>query len=247
MSTSDLLSKLNKINEANTVLAYIPSINKKSAFRAVNVKQQKDLIGTASPNATAGVVLNQSLNKIVLENSVDKEICFSIIDRYPVILALRGLINDKIQAGDNNFIDIQNHLKEKENNKIDVDMTAQVIEPAAGVSISLAIPSIKKDSEINEALIKIIKSSKDENFGEIISNLFIYEIIKFIENISVGDDVYNFNDFTINERIKLVESLPVSINSKIMQYMEEVRGVENMFIETEFGSIEIDATFFTAT
>lgn len=244
MNTGELLSKLNKLNELNTTLAYIPSLGEKAAFKAISVKQQKDLIGTAGPGSATGILLNQSLNNVVISNSIDKDISFSIIDRYPVIVALRDVVDPKIKVGDGTVY-IKDHLKAKEESVASKKYKVSESISESNVTINLAVPTLKKDIEINESLIKVVKGVKEENFGEVVGNLFIYEIIKFIDDIIIDDEEFSFGNFTMGERVKLVESLPVSINSKIIKYMEEIRAIENAFLETEFGSIEIDATFFT--
>jgi hypothetical protein len=42
-----------------------------------------------------------------------------------------------------------------------------------------------------------------------------------------------------------VESLPATLNTDIINYIESIRDIENVFLETENGQLEINAAFFT--
>ncbi|MGA1048474.1 MAG: hypothetical protein ACO3UU_10705 [Minisyncoccia bacterium] len=59
------------------------------------------------------------------------------------------------------------------------------------------------------------------------------------------DDIYNFETISIKDCIAIVESLPVALNTNIISYIESIREIENSFLETEIGQLEINAAFFT--
>jgi hypothetical protein len=50
---------------------------------------------------------------------------------------------------------------------------------------------------------------------------------------------------SILDCVKIVESLPISTNKKIIDYIESIRDIENLYLETSSGDIEIDASFFS--
>ena len=69
---STLLEKLSKISNENTINVFVPSANRDIKFKALNIKQQKDLIKTALDGAAAGATLNQVLNDIIISNSTEQ-------------------------------------------------------------------------------------------------------------------------------------------------------------------------------
>lgn len=246
-SPSTLLEKLSKINSENTIGVFVPSLNREVKFTSLNIRQQKDLIKTAMDGAAAGATLNQIFNEIILSNSTE-QIDFKVYDRYAIMIALR--LSD---IGDNFTFkgeDIKLSKTLKQNIK---EYKAKVFKEQEEIvyhtiKASLQLPTIVKDSKINERFIKFAKSKDNsENYSEAIGNLYVYEIVKFIKSIQIeGDEgVYDFDSLAIKDCVAIVESLPANLNTKIIEYIEGIRNIENGFLETENGPIEISAAFFT--
>jgi hypothetical protein len=225
----------------------VPSIGKEASFKLLNIKQQKDLIKTAMDGAAAGATLNQVLNEIIVTNSIEK-IDFKIYDRYAIIIALRAaIIGDAFNHKGKEIKLSEIHKQNIKNYKQKVFKEKESISYHT-INTSLELPTIEKDSKINEKFIKFAKNKENsDNYGDAIGNLYIYEIIKFIKSIQIDgeDTVYDFDTISIKDCAAIVESLPVGLNTKIIEYIESIRDVENGFIETENGQIEINAAFFT--
>lgn len=246
-SPSSLLDKLNKINSDNAVNVFVPSINKEIKFRPLNIKQQKDLIKTAMDGAAAGATLNQVLNDIILSNATE-QVEFKVYDRYAIILALRSAVIGDDYIHNENAIKLTKVLKQniKEYKQRAFDETREI--GYHTILTSLELPSIAKDVRVNERFVKNIKTRENsDNYGEAIGNLYVYEIIKFIKSIQIEgeDDIYDFESISLKDCVTIVESLPAGLNTKIIEYIESIREVENSFLETENGMIEISAAFFT--
>lgn len=246
-SASSLLEKLNKISDENTISIFVPSVGKEVKFKTLNIKQQKDLIKTAMDGAAAGATLNQQLNEIIISNSIEK-VDFKIYDRYPIIVALRAAtignnFNNKEEVIDLSKI-LKNNIKEYKKRQFEHTNDIQY----HTINVSLELPTLEKDSKINDKFIKFAKTRENsENYSEAVGNLYVYEIIKFIKSIQVGEeaDIYAFNEISIKDCFEIVENLPIGLNSRIIEYIESVREIENGFLETENGNIEINAAFFT--
>lgn len=246
-ATSSLLEKLNKINDENAIAVFVPSASKEIKFKTLNIKQQKNLIKTAMDGAAAGATLNQQLNDIIITNSSEK-IDFKVYDRYAIIIALRIATIGEIINSDKEEINLSKVLKQnikKYKQKV-FDHTSEI--DYHKIKVSLELPALEKDSKINDKFIKFAKMRENnENYGDAIGNLYVYEIVKFIKSIQIkGEtDIYNFDSLNIKDCFDIVENLPVGLNTKIIEYIESVREIENSFLETENGNVEINAAFFS--
>lgn len=246
-STTSLLEKLNKLNDENVINIFVPSLNKEVNFKSLNIKQQKDLIKTAMDGAAAGATLNQQLNDIIISNSTEK-IDFKIYDRYAIIIALRSAtIGDTFNINNNEVSlskILKQNIKEFKQKKIVNNSDIEY----SSIKVILELPTLEKDTKINEKFVKFAKMRENsENYSEAIGNLYIYEIVKFIKSIQIDGDseTYDFDNIGIKDCFTIVESLPVSLNTKIIEYIESIRSIENSFLDTDNGSIEINAAFFT--
>jgi hypothetical protein len=242
-SPSSLLEKLSKISNENTISIFVPSANRDIKFKALNIKQQKDLIKTALDGAAAGATLNQALNDIIISNSTE-QIDFKVYDRYAIIMALRSAsIGDGFKE-----IKLSKILKQCIKNYKEKKFEENKLIEYHSIKAQLELPTISRDSKINERFIKFATSrDNSENYGEAVGNLYVYEIIKFIKSIQIDGEegIYEFSNISVKDCIAIVESLPASLNTKIIEYIESIRAIENGFIETENGQIEINAAFFT--
>lgn len=246
-SPSTLLEKLSKISDENTISIFVPSVNKEIKFKTLNIKQQKDLIKTALDGAAAGATLNQALNDIIITNSTE-QIEFKIYDRYAIIMALRSASIGDIFNHKNEEVKLSKMLKQCIKNYKQKEFEESKLIEYHVIKVQLELPNLSRDSKINEKFIKFATSrDNSENYGEAVGNLYVYEIIKFIKSIQIEgeEDLYEFANITVKDCAAVVESLPASLNTKIIEYIESIRDIENGFIETENGQLEINAAFFT--
>ena len=87
-------------------------------------------------------------------------------------------------------------------------------------------------------------NTDQELLKEGIGKLYIYEIIKYIDIIQVEDDIINLDDIRIHERVKLVEKLPLSVYSKISDFIETVNKYNSDILTVDETELAIDAEFF---
>ncbi len=244
---ASLLEKLSKFNNDNTVSVFVPSVGKDLKFKSINIKQQKDLIKTAMDGAASGATLNQVLNEIITDSSIDC-VDYKIYDRYAIIIALRAAVIGEDFKHRSDTIKLSKMLNQNIKDYKDKEFQELISIKYHSINVVLELPTLQKDSKINERFIKFAKSrGESDNYGEAIGNLYVYEIIKFIKSIQLDgeEDIYDFNSISIKDCIAIVESLPAALNTKIIEYIENIRAIENGFLETENGPIEISAAFFT--
>ena len=85
---------------------------------------------------------------------------------------------------------------------------------------------------------------------EAIGKLYVYEIAKFLESLTIGENTIIVADLTLTEAVSVVESLPLVISNKIIEFIENTRDFERKYntVETQDKTLELplDATFFNA-
>jgi hypothetical protein len=81
--------------------------------------------------------------------------------------------------------------------------------------------------------------------------MFINELVKYIDKIFIDNSgkivELNFKDVTFEQKVQLVEKLPLTLNSKIFDYINEVRNFEKTAFIKDGKQLDltIDPSFFT--
>lgn len=240
MPVNDLLSKLTKLNNQNLVDVSIPSLRRTVKFRQLSVKQQKDLIKTGLDGVASGLTINNVLSQICKENSTEV-IDYNVVDRVAIAVALR------ISAFGTKY----------KNNNIDIDLGSLMCKtidlPALlyttkqygdELRITASLPSIARDIEINDHLVKIIKGSQDIEVGDAIGTIYMYEMVKFIDSITLGSDVVMLDTLKPQDRAQLIESLPAHILRDVVEFMQQFREIELSYLTIDGETVGIDGGFF---
>jgi hypothetical protein len=245
MSVNNILTKLKEINNSNLVSVYVPSAKKTMAFRPLSVKQQKDLIKSGLDGAMAGITISNIINDIVLENSVEKY-KFLVIDKFPIILALRKQAFGEIfvlkEEEKETLYNIDSILSKKLEYSLDLQTVISLGD--ADVSVYLDVVTLEDDTKINSVQIEKTKKNKDEEISETVGSLFVYEILKFISKVKIGEEELDLNTLPIKDRLTVVESIPVTLNNKILEYIQQFRKEETLYVTTDSGVLPIDARLF---
>lgn len=243
---SDAISSLNNLAVQYDI--FVPSVNRKIKFKGLNTKQQKEAVKSALETGFIGVSFSNFLNTIIKDNACEN-VEFLLTDKNFIITCLRVLSLSKDIKIDNTAIDfsfilnnaaaLPEHLKQKEisdNN----------------LKVNLQVPSLTKDTEINRETAKKIGQDKSESLSkEAVGEMFINELVKYIDKISIDNNgkivELNFKDVTFEQKVQLVEKLPLTLNSKIFDYINEVRNFEKTAFIKDGKQLDltIDPSFFT--
>ena len=256
----NLINKLKDANQENAFDVYVPSKGNSYKFLPLNVKQQKQVIKAAMDTSLNSVLFINTLNKIIYENALDKNIEFNMLDRSAIIIALRS-----------NSLKTEYTLTDDDDTKIDINLTDQINKfkdikfkaklkcefELAKIRVHCSIPTLKIDTEVNAKCVNKVKldfnTKDDESISRALSEVFIYEIIKFIDHIEFvdGEDTVevDFKGLNINDRCEIVENFPVDMNTKVIDFITEVRQFDVLFTEVKIGddsyNIKIDPAFFS--
>ena len=218
---SNILADLKKINDSTNIECWIPSVNRTALFKLMSVKQQQDIIKTLSNNTVDNIRTINAVNEILMANCTSEVL--NIIDRDVVLLQYR--INDA-------------SVPEEEKTRIaDALATFKVQYAAAdvnnfeanrfekyGIKIKVAIPSIERDTQFNNAFIDVLAPLKNKEAIESLPVLYMLQIIKFIEQIDTPIFTFKFDNFKdVSQYRQIIENIPTDLNSLILNYAKKVQ------------------------
>lgn len=241
---NDVLKKLHDLNEQNTIELYVPSLKEKVKFRPLSVKQQKDLIITPLDGLAAGITFPNAITDIIEANKQTQK-QLHVIDRTFI------LINLRIQSMGSQFSSTDSDDKQIKWNLNDfVDEKRWIFnKPLSdkiqyhGLTVKLRVPTLETDKKVGSYMLPSIKKD-NKSVANSIGNMFLHEIVKFVESIAVGDHVVEFEKTPIDQAIEVVESLPVDLNRQILEYIEYFRKVEKEALTINGNELPIDAQLF---
>ena len=236
------LSELKQLNEKDCFDVFVPSINKKVLFKALSVKQHKDVVKSLLSGVEGTVLVAKIFNDIINENSV-QPINFKLYDRNKILVELRRQsISNKVTIDDKDYL-----LSELP------EYTAIFKEDAEfsykGIKVKATIPTLELDSKITEkSVVEISKfTSDDKKVGNSINVLLAYEIMKFIETIQIDDTLIIFSELGTYDKKNIIENLPLKLNNDILEYITQYKEYEQeLFTYSDGAKLNIDGSFITS-
>ena len=263
----NLLKELDRVNTENTVTVYVPSIKKSTKFKALTVKQQKDLIKSASDPTLMNMLFNIVTNNIIKDNSLDN-IDFKLHDKAPILIALRAhTVSSTYTASpvsgesDNTMeVDLLKHLKLIKGIKFD-NTTSKFTLSVDNIVVECESPSLQLDTDITRDCLKRI-SDKSTDVGDItqfkvietVGDMYAYELVKYIDNIVINpedDDrqIIDFADLNTIQKVTVFEALPMTLSQKFINSVTSYKEYETSVTVIEAGeseySITLDPGFFS--
>ena len=121
-------------------------------------------------------------------------------------------------------------------------------------TLTYGVPLLLAEDQINDEL---YKSKTDDNIQtqeqlrKILGEAFMNEIAKTIRSVEIAGNLMDFSTTTFKTRLKVVESLPASLLSSVIKYVEKYkkeieRSVTISLPENKSHIINIDGSLFTA-
>ncbi len=236
------LDDLKQVNKTSTVSIKVPSTSKKATFRKFNVTQQKKLLKSAFDGVQGSIESLNIFNSIIKDNSED-DIDFLLCDRTPILLELRKATSGNAFSIDEKDYDLSElpvfNIK-------NINLTTTIED--SGIEATCKVPTINIDAKINTKMIaEIGKLTQEQQQKQSIELVLTYEIVKFVEEIKLGETSLSFNDLSIYERVKVINELPLSLNNSIIDYISSIKKVEDECLTFDDGAVvDIDAGFLAA-
>jgi hypothetical protein len=76
--------------------------------------------------------------------------------------------------------------------------------------------------------------------------MFIYEIAKYISSLTLdGRTTLDFTKTSFQERVNVLQKLPVALTQKIVEYIEKQKSVLDQHLIVDGLYLSIDSAFFT--
>lgn len=229
MSQVDLFLKQLKSEAANLVPVFIPSLNKTMNFTPITVQQQKNIIKNTLGGVNGNLQLQVTLNNIILDNATEYAHDITILDRSAILIQLRtAYLGTKVADS--------GELKQVLPAQFTYPDTEEITEE--GITVTVGIPVLSRDSNY----ITFMTSGKVYgNPGDLVNEMYITEVAKFITKISFKDIVI---EPSMADGLRIVNELPTKLITKIMLYIKKIKDIDNEWLITKSGKQVILGTQF---
>lgn len=223
---NDILAEIKKVKTGLSV--YVPSAGLDVQLKTLTLSQQKTIIESAVDSNLSVLFFNNTFAKILEDNLPDNLSKYDTIDRVNFALALRSKLKDIITIEDVNY-NISDILAA---NKLITSKFTPTIVESANFRIYVSAPTIEYDNKINSILLRKYKdeTSKSNKLKTLISDLYSYEIFKFIDKIEVknsGNQLDLKSD--IAQGIQVIESLDSSEFTGVIEQINKLRDIEKEY------------------
>ena len=170
------------------------------------------------------IKFNTGFNNIIKQNS-DSEVFekMTSVDRANIIISFRKEISDEVEQ-DGETINLAKILER--NKTIKVINFNEIIEKD-NFTFKVSIPTLAEDTIVNKILSKKLKDNPSSS--NLISDIYLYEILKFVDSIQFedGEEVTIKKDF---KNLQLIKKINLSTLSPVIKFIEKVRDYEEEFI-----------------
>lgn len=232
-SLNEILENLNSLK--NNCNIFVPSIKKEIEFKPLTLKQQKDIIDSVTDGESIEILnFFNACYKIICENICNENIdSINIIDRPNILLNLRYAIDKKYE-------DINFEKLIESNKKIKIPELQTTVETDDFV-FTIKSPTIEKDTLINTFITKTFVNEKN-----ILGNLYIGELMKFIDTIKfkVSEKIVDFKDVSNKNKMTILQNIDSKNFKQIYSYINDIRDAETKFLTYEDKQIDISPDFF---
>lgn len=239
-NVKSVLTSLESLNKTHEI--FVPSLNKKIQFKGLTTKQQKDAVKAALDKSLAGLTFANLTNSIITENALEKA-NFILLDRSYILVALRALSLSAQVPTEEGSIDIS--FITSVNVPVPEGLLTREISDG-NIKVICSVPTLSKDTFINNETKKKLQPlpENDDLPKEAVGEMFINELIKYIDKVILNDGNQPvevvFNDLPFNQRAQITEKLPLSINSLLVQFINDVKLFEKKYFVNNGKEVDID-------
>jgi hypothetical protein len=235
-NSHEILELIDKININKAYEVFVPSKNKTVSIKPLITQQLKSLIESTDRHQYFNIGFHNTLTSIIINNVVDSSLTKDDLTELD-----KALIAYNIRVND-----ISNTLNDEE--LPNITELAEVIPPPLEINtfdfiIKCNIPSLTQEEECNQAITKLIEDNESADSKTIVSQVFIYEVAKYVTSLTVQGQVANWANF--NEKSLLISKLPLNVVTKIIDYIDNVKKIYSTIFTTPAGkTIPYDISLF---
>jgi len=248
---ADLIKQLEAANTTAATDVYIPSLKKIVKFKNLTLKQQKALLKASIDETLTKLAFGIDFYDIIKDNNLESlnPDNLYVHDRVAIAIALRATgIDAEYKIGDKTY-----NLNDNINNFPSINILLNDVETSIetdNVNIILTIPTLKADKEVSKYALSKLANITAADLKTMISELFIYEVVKFIKQVtySLNNEkvVVDFNNIKTVEKVSVIENFSSHTTNKILDFIKNYRKVEKQFTKLDDeNNVEVDGSFFT--
>lgn len=260
---SDIFKLIEDAKHENVYNTYVPSLDTEIAFLPLNANHQKQLLKSLVDNPYFSTYFNLAIFSIL------NEICISaidinklnILDKQFILLAIRAnnigeeFELEKTDSNNETFkkkIDLFKLLAKKNRIK---QLAPKVIE-VDSYKATLNYPTLLKEFTFEKLVSNELSKINEENtkaMKNMISYLFIINILQYITDLTIKDNFINFEELEITNQIKIGSQLPSKLINAIISEIDTYFGAKiREVLHYEFvkdgekyeGELTLDNVFF---
>ncbi len=243
MGINDILYKLNEINFEDTIKIYIPSLQRVAPFKPLSLQQQKEILKAGISSEIFNVLeFNATFNSIIDQNSLEKNV-YRLTDRPVIAIAMRNKFTSQPLDLDGTQIDTK--IFENKVINFDSDTFNDFVIEEGSLKLLIQSPSLNLDQTITKLQLSKIKNTNKLDLTNIIGEMYVFEILKYIKGLCVSDLEQDLNQLSIEDRLRLVEQLPASIITKLNRLIsEKFKTPEDEYLACGDNKLSLDARLF---
>lgn len=218
------------------------SLSKSIDCEPLTFKQQKDIISTITDGIVGPLKFQKILNDVIIENTESKEL--KITDKTLIILQLRReSVGTKVKTKDGEHDILDEVIDNVKNIKPTYTKTI-----TGAVTVELEVPTLIQDNQVISVCVDTVKRESEKDIGKSLGDIYTYEIVKYVKSVSLGEDVVNFQEISVRDRVKIVDNLPLSINKEIIKFIQDNKNQERDALKYKISDsdyiVDIDVAFF---
>ena len=243
MGLNDILSKLNEINFEDTVNVFIPSLQRTVSFKPLSLQQQKEILKSGISSEIFNLLeFNVIFNAIIDQNSLEKN-NYRLLDKPVIAFALRNKFTTQLLESEDKQIDTKIFIDKKLN--VEASAFEDFFIEEGSLKITAQAPNIAIDQIVSKMQLGKIKKASNIDLTNIIGEMYVFEILKYIKTIQIGELQQDMSLLTIEDRLKLIEQLPASIITKLNALIaEKFKNPEEEYLTAEGVKLTLDARLF---
>lgn len=238
MSNTNFTDILNEINNTKaTISCYVPSRKENVQLLPLTLSQQKSIIETSVDASLAALFFNNTFFKILKQNIKGDISKYDTVDRVQFALQLRSQLSNSYT---NNGVEYSLSDVVEKNKNLEYNISESTI-VSENYVFTIKNPNLMLDDRINSIL---ITKYKNENLNgaklkNLISDLFVHEILKFIPKLKVNDKEIELHH-DLQGAANLLEKIDSIRFVEITKYINTVRDLERSFAVLPGTNINID-------
>jgi hypothetical protein len=230
-------------------------LNKEISTQKANhltLNQYQKIIESVVDNVITQQNFNETMTSVCLESlnlSAEDKKRLTILDRLLFVLRSRSVcISNKYSPQENVSYDL-NIAYDKILSK--VKQTPDVFLPKTStednITITYGVATLEAESKLNTQIYskETFKLDTDDEIKLALGKTFTYEIAKSVYSISFNEETVNLAELTFEERIELVQNIPLTLVQHVIDYVELYKKELNECLVFDQNFLELDAGLFS--